>query len=319
MKKSKTKKTSSSSKKKSVRTLVCRRHRRVTFDPVANASSFNPSDWKSARGKLVRRSIRGSTRKQYESRIRVMKRWLRARGLRHMTKPLVFLFFQDLHTQGVKSLSGFRAALLFRQKKDGDQEWAADADVIAASTPAQPNTSSEKGVLTGRMFEDLLLFISKKKKPSFLRLAVLLLFAARLRISELQKLKRGDIQPDSNAGSFVIFVRIDKRSGGGMHQKPLVAERKIVEEIVREFNLLTGDFPFPKNIPVLIRDLLSEASSSLGWPEGLDWHATHVLRFSGSVALADHVAQQAAQFCAQQTTSTFRHYSKPLSAKRESN
>jgi integrase len=288
---------------------VVRRHR-VIFNPNIGAEDFkdDPQTASAAREEMVELSVRASTRKQYESRLRVLGRWLAARGKKGITKALFFLFLRDLRSQGISDLGCFRAAVLFCQKKKGFRLWAADRDVVAASSPAEkPGPRQEKGSLTIAMFQQLLTAAGGRRK---LRLAIICMKIGRLRINELSHLRKGDFQRDEG-GNFLFFIRSDKRHGHQeIYTKPAVGTANEIEEMRLADERCKTRLVFPNDLSKDIRDLLGTTAEKCGWPSDLHWHATHTLRITGSKELREFVGRKMEAFEAAQSEGVFGKYAR---------
>jgi hypothetical protein len=82
---------------------ISEKRKRTVFDPRSGADLFQGTKEEAdrARAVMVGLSVRGSTARQYESRLRVVDRWLEARKLTLMTKSLCFVFLAELRSQGM--------------------------------------------------------------------------------------------------------------------------------------------------------------------------------------------------------------------------
>jgi integrase len=202
--------------------------RRVVMNVEEGTKQFTLAQADTARLALISGGVRRSTAQQYASRMRVLKAWRRARRLREITKDSFVLFLADARSQGLADPGGFRAALLHEQYKAGVEPWANEQALVLATRRDREIPQQEKGVITEDMFAQLRECAPKDKES---QMALILLKTARLRISELLRLRTGDLQPDEH-GRPVVFVRSEKRQGvQRTYLKPIIGSEKEVKEV----------------------------------------------------------------------------------------
>jgi integrase len=202
-------------------------------EEAAVATVMKMTDERGARRTLAEAAISAGTRRQYESALVRMDAVARAAGIAEgMVEKGTFLrLLAALHTlgrSGTSSGTSLRAALAWRQLRDGHRIWANDEDVKEAALAfqyASRATTSARGALTEAMLATLVRHLAYDAG-----LMLMVQWHCGLRPAEVISLPQ-----DCLAGNHLLLYK-DKRHRRGakvhqqLHWKPISARARLIVE-----------------------------------------------------------------------------------------
>ena len=221
---------------------------------------------------------------------------------------------------GTQSSRVYRAAISYRLKSQGKEDWTEDAEVCTAVRGFQYASRDGPNKPRGAIEEPMLLQLVALTNDEEIKLMLLLQWHAALRISELTSLRVGCLTNDGTRSWITLGCnkaqnsRSASRGGDNAAQtrrKPITeATVELLETAIdwaecagrttRLFTLTAQTF----------RNRFNALVAQTGWSEEFDWH-NHSLRHGGTAdLLRAEMAEVAASAKAGMSRGTLHHYAR---------
>ena len=287
--------------------------------------------FEAAMGALVRGSVKASTNKQYDSRLRTLAKFLcTVRNVEEVeTKSCSKLeyvnFLHNWKLQKMGPANGTSAALLQQHRMEGIQpSFLEDMDMKKAIKGAGTSCKKvDKGLMNPYMISEFISFLGECDHADLggpcrwckddhyirerLQLAVRAMVELPVRPGNLKDMQMTDASAPN--GVPLLYVDALKTAPNGGQELATWEGLKI---LIEAQGLSSNAFLFPKCAQAHLASALRKAEQWFVWPEGLVY-APHCLRHACMTEKASLIAQAVTKVVAGISAPTFKRvYTKPL-------
>lgn len=299
----------------------------VRFD--ASIAVMVPREF--AMGQLVRGSVKDSTNKQYDSRLRTLRKFLVSvrneddGEVKSCTKLEYINFLFNWKLQKMGPANGTAAALLQLHRMEGIQpSYVEDTDIKKAIKGAGSSCKKvDKGLLNPFMIAEFILFLAEcsladlggscwwcKHDPHVrkrLQLAVRAMVELPIRPGNLKDMQMTDAT--AQGGVPLIYIDALKTAPNGGQE---LATWEGLGILVEAQGLSKNAFLFPRCAQAHLASALRKAEQWFLWPEGLAY-APHCLRHACMTDKAAIISEAVTKVVAGISAATYKGvYTKPL-------